>query len=76
MGTKLVIIGNIRREHPLKMPFVEHDDMIEYVATETPDEPLAVGVLPGAAGGNLHIFDTQICDARLEGGAIDRVPVS
>jgi hypothetical protein len=29
MGTKSVIIGDIRREHPLKMPCVEHDDMIE-----------------------------------------------
>jgi hypothetical protein len=29
MGTKSVIIGDIRREHPLKMPCVEHDDRIE-----------------------------------------------
>src|SRR5215475_7206722 len=76
MGTKAVVIGDIRRQYPLKMPFVEHDDMIEYVATETPDESLAVGILPGAARGNLHLFDTQMCDARLEGGTIDRVPVS
>jgi hypothetical protein len=62
MGTKAMIIGDIRREHPLKMPCVEHDDMIEYVATETPDESLAVGILPGAARGNLHLFDPQILD--------------
>ena len=76
MGTKAVVIGDIRRQHPLKMPFVEHDDMIEDVATETPDEPLAVGILPGAARGNLHLFDTQVFYPRLEGGTVDRVPVS
>jgi len=31
MCTKSVIIGDIRREHPLEMPFVEHDDMIEHM---------------------------------------------
>ena len=60
MGTKAVVIGNIRRQYPLSMLFVEHDDMIEYVATETPDEPLAVGSLPGAARGNLPLFDPQV----------------
>ena len=76
MGTKAVVIGDIRRQYPLKMPFVAHDDMIEYVATETADEPLAVGIVPGAARGNLHLFDTQVFYSRLEGGTVDRVPVS
>jgi hypothetical protein len=60
----------------IALPFVEHNDMIEYVATETPDEPLAVGILPGPARGNLHLFDTQVFYSRLEGGTVDRVPVS
>jgi hypothetical protein len=44
MGAKSVIIGDIRRQHPLEMPFVEDNDLIEHVATDTADEPLAIGM--------------------------------
>ena len=62
MGTKAVVIGNIRGEHAPEMPLVEDDDMIEHIAPETPDKPLAVGILPRAVGRNLDLFYTQVLD--------------
>jgi len=62
MGTKAVVIGNIRGEHAPEMPLVEDDDMIEHIAPETPDKPLAVGMLPRAVGRNLDLFYTQVLD--------------
>src|SRR5215510_3225088 len=76
MGTKSVIVGDIHREHPLEMPVVEDNDMIEYVATNTPNEPLAVGILPGTARGNFDFFDAHVLDALLQMLTVDRVAVS
>jgi len=39
MGTKAVVIGEIRGEHAPEMPLVEDDDMSKHLATETPNEP-------------------------------------
>ena len=74
MGTKAVVIGDIHREHSLEMPVVEHNDMIEHIATDTPDEPLAVGIVPGTARDDLHFFDAHVLDALLERHTVDRVP--
>jgi hypothetical protein len=75
MGTKAVVIGEIRGEHASKMSVVEDDDLIEHLATDTPDEPLAVGILPGTARGDLHFFDAHVLDALLEHYTVDRVPI-
>ena len=58
MGTKAVVIGDIRSKHAPEMPLVEDDDMIEHIAADTPDEPLAVGILPRTARGDLDFFAT------------------
>ena len=75
MRPKPVVIGDIRREHSLEMPVVEDDDMIEYIATDTPDESLAVGILPGTSQGDLHFFDAHVLDALLDRHTVDRVPI-
>src|SRR6266704_5840519 len=56
MGTKAVVIGDIRSKHAPEMPLVEDDDLIERIAPDTPDEPLAVGILPRTARGDLDFF--------------------
>ena len=75
MGTRSVVIGEIRGEHSPKMLVVEDDDMIKHLATETPNEPLAVGILPWTARGDLHFFDADVLDAALERHTVDRVPI-
>ena len=54
-----MVIEDLRRQYPLKMPFVAHDDMIEYVATATADEPLAVG--PHLAKGQILANEALCC---------------
>ena len=57
------------------MPVVEHDDLIEHLATDTPDEPLAVGIVPRTARGDHDFFDAHVLDPVLEGNTIDRLPI-
>jgi hypothetical protein len=57
-----MVIRNIRGEHVPEMSLVEDDDMIEHITTDTPDEPLAVGILPRAVGRNIDLFYTQVLD--------------
>jgi hypothetical protein len=52
MGAKSVVIGDRGREHALEMPLVEHDDMMEPIATNAADDPLAGGIVPGTARGS------------------------
>lgn len=73
MGTISVVIGDIRGEHSPEMLVIQDDDMIEYIATDTPDEPLAVRILPGTTRGALHFFHAYILDAVLERHTVDRV---
>lgn len=75
MGTKSVVIGDIRGEHSPEMPVIEDDDMIEHLATDTPDESLAVGIVPRTVRGDLDLFDIQVLDPLLEQATVDRVPV-
>ncbi len=62
MGTKPMVIGDIRGEHAPEMPVVEDDDMIEHIATDTPDESLTVGILPRTVRGDLDFFDITGCE--------------
>jgi hypothetical protein len=75
MGTKSVVIGDIRGEHSPEMPVIEDDDMIEHIATDTPDESLAVGILPGTARGDLDIFDAMFSMRCWNSHTVNRVPI-
>jgi hypothetical protein len=75
MGTKAVVIGDIRSKHAPEMTLVEDDDMLEHIAADTPDEPLAVGILPRTARGDLDFFATYILNAVLERRTVNAVPI-
>lgn len=55
--------------------FVEDDDMIEHIAADTPDEPLAAGILPRTARGDLDFCATYILHAVLERRTVHGVPI-
>lgn len=74
--TPVVIVRKIRVQHPAQMLLAQYDDVIKRVSAYAADDPLTIGVLPRTLRGNLHLFDPHVFDAGLEGGAIDRVPVS
>src|SRR6266446_8419227 len=60
MRTPGVIISHVGAQQALQMLLVEHDDIVETLATNTADDPLAVGILPWTAWRNLHFFDTHL----------------
>ena len=76
MGAKSVIVGDIRLDHAPQMPLVEHDDMIEHIATDTPDDPLAIRILPGTAWGDLDLFDAHVAEALLKMCSVDAIAVA
>ena len=57
------------------MSLVQDDHVIQAFATDTPDEPLNVWILPRAAGGGYHFFDSQVPHPLPKGGAVDTVPI-
>jgi hypothetical protein len=58
------------------MPFVDHDHAIETVASDRPDQPLDVGILPRGSCRGEHLFEADCRDPLLEGFAVDLVPVT
>ena len=57
------------------MPAVEDDDILDHVAPNAANDPLAGGMLPWTARGSFDFFDTHVLDALLERPTVDRVPV-
>jgi hypothetical protein len=49
--------------------------MIEHIAADTPDEPLAAGILPRTARGDLDFCATYILHAVLERRTVHGVPI-
>src|SRR5215475_6555963 len=71
MDAPRMIVVHVGSKHTVEMPLVEHDDMIETLAPDTPNEPLAVRILPRRSGRNLHFFDTHVADSLLKELAVD-----
>ena len=46
MRPKLLVIGKVAGQEPPQMVLVQHDDMIQTRAANTPDESFDVGILP------------------------------
>src|SRR5215475_7940476 len=76
MRAKLVIIAHVLGEQTLEMPFVEHDHMIEQVASNTANDPFAVWILPGTPWRNLDLFEAHVLYTLLNMIAVDAVPVT
>jgi hypothetical protein len=58
------------------MPLVEHDHVIETLASDAADEPLYIRRLPRTTRRDLDFFDTHVAHALLERRAVDGVAIS
>jgi hypothetical protein len=52
MRVKTVVVGHVRCEQSLEMPFIQDDDVMRAFAAEAANEPFPVGILPGTALSN------------------------
>jgi hypothetical protein len=73
VGPPVRIIRDVGTKDAAKMSLVEHDHLVETLASDAADNPLHIRILPRAARCNLHLFDPQIRDAVLEIGTVDGV---
>ena len=60
MRTPVMIILEITSQKPPQMWLVQDDHVVEAFATDTPDEPFDVGILPGTSGRDQHLFDPHV----------------
>jgi len=70
-----MIVVHVGLQHASQMLCIEYDDIVQTLTPDTSDDPFAIGILPGTARRNLHLFDAHILDALLQMLTVDRVPV-
>jgi hypothetical protein len=76
MRSPRVVVGEVGSEDPLEMSLVEHDHVIETVASDRSDQPLDVGILPGGSCRGEHLFKAGPGNPLSERLAVDLVPVA
>lgn len=58
------------------MPIVDHDHVIETVASDRPDQPLDVGTLPRGSWRGEHLFKVDSRNPLPKRLAVDLVPAA
>ena len=58
------------------MVLVQDDDVVQAFATDAPDEPLDIGVLPRTARGDAHFFNPHMPHPLPKRRPIDAVPIA
>jgi hypothetical protein len=56
----MMVILKVPGQEPPQMSLVQDDHVIQAFATETPDEPFDVWILPGTSGRDQHLFDPHV----------------
>jgi hypothetical protein len=49
-----MVVRDVRVEQSSQVPFVEDDDVVETLASDRPDDPLDIGILPGRPRRRVH----------------------
>jgi hypothetical protein len=76
MGTEAMVIPEVIGQNAPQMGLVQHDDVIEHLPTDAPDEPFHIRILPWRAWGNQDLLDLHMPDVLPKVGAINGVAVA
>jgi len=71
-----VVVAKVTPQDPLQMPLAQHDDVVQALSANTPDQPLDVRILPWAPTSDDDLLDAHVGDAALEVSAVDAVAVT
>src|SRR5262245_4654502 len=71
----MIIAEVIGQESP-QMSRVQDDHVIQTLATDAPDEPLDIGILPRTSWGNEHFFNPHVPHPLPKRGTVDAVPIT
>ena len=70
-----VVVLDVLAQQASQMILVEHDDVVEQLAADAPDEALGCPVLPGTSEGCARGFDSESSDRLSDQSRGDRVVV-
>ena len=76
MRPGIVIVVEVVRKDAVKMPFVQHDHVVEALPANAADDPFAIGILPGRPWCNRDFFDSHALDTLGEVVAVDSIAVA
>ena len=70
-----MVVRDVRVEQSSQVPFVEHDDVVETLASDRPDDSLDIGILPGRPRCRANGRQAERRDGAAERGVEDRIAV-
>lgn len=70
-----IVVSDELGQHSVEVALVDHDQMIEALGTNRPDDPFGNGVGLRRRGRCQHASDIQPCKPAVEVTAIDRIAV-
>jgi hypothetical protein len=76
MGTETMVILEVAGQNAPQMRLVQHDDVIEHLAPDAPEQPFHIRILPRRARGTHDLLDPHMPDALPKLGAIDVVAIA
>ncbi len=76
MRSAVVIVVEVRREDPLQVPIMEHDNVVEAFSANRSDQAFAIGILPGRSSRNDHFVNAHVLDPFPERFSVASVAVS
>jgi hypothetical protein len=62
VGTPMMVMLKVLSQPPPQMLLAQDNYVVQAFATDTPDEPFDVWILPETPGRNQHLFDPHIVD--------------
>src|SRR5947209_2178439 len=75
MCPRPVVVVDVLRQNLSKMPFANHDDVVQAFTSNRADHPLGIRVLPRRAGRNDGLLDVQHPGLMRKSFSIDLVSV-
>src|SRR6516225_1550888 len=76
MGSRWVIVIQIRTKNTTERDFIEHEHMVQALAPSGTDDALDVGPLPEGSRGAQNFVDTHVSHLFSEGIAEDSIAVA
>ena len=76
MGSRLVVVAEIRRQGSLEMASVQDDVVVQTLPSNRADESLSIWILPGTSGRRQNLLDAQRLDSQSNFSTVPGVAIA
>src|SRR5690348_1540552 len=76
VGSRFVVVAEIRRQSSLEMPGVQDDVVVEALSSDRADESLGIWILPGTSRCGQNLLDTQRSDSHSNFSTVPAVAIA